>query len=151
MLGMNFICSPDGQQTPFLGNCYRVFYPTLEPRSYLHHPNVSSSNFAIRTKKPNKNLIGELSDGVYIKEVSGAQDSNYFSGDFVVSVVEGYEIKNGEIVNSISPCYCSGNIYRILEDLSLLVSETSQEVQIPTTPFNVISPEIMTSRITISI
>jgi len=151
MLGMNFICSPDGQQTPFLGNCYRVFYPTLEPRSYLHHPNVSSSNFAIRTKKPIKNLIGELSDGVYIKEVSGAQDSNYFSGDFVVSVVEGYEVKNGEIVNSISPCYCSGNIYRILEDLSLLVSETSQEVQIPTTPLNVISPEIMTSRITISI
>ncbi|MHA1126390.1 MAG: TldD/PmbA family protein [Candidatus Heimdallarchaeota archaeon] len=151
LLGMNFICTSDGQQSSNLGNCYRVFYPSIETRSYIYSPSVSSSNFAIRTKKPVKNLLEELSDGIYIKEVSGAQDSNYFSGDFVVSVVEGYEVKNGEIVNPITPCFCSGNIYRILEDLSLLVSETSQEVQIPTTPLNVISPEIMTSRITISI
>jgi len=151
ILGMNFIYSQDNQQSSFLGNCYRVFYPSMETRSYIHPPTVSSSNFAIRTKKPVKNMLEELSDGVYIKEVSGAQDANYFSGDFVVSVVEGYEVKNGEIVNPISPCFCSGNIYRILEDLSLLVSEKSLEVQIPTTPFNVISPEILTSRITISI
>lgn len=151
LLGMNFICPQDDQQSSYLGNCFRVFYPSVETRSYIHPPTVSSSNFAIRTKKPTKNLLKELSDGIYIKEVSGAQDSNYFSGDFVVSVVEGYEVKNGEIVNPISPCFCSGNIYRILEDLSLLVGENSQEVQIPTTPLNVISPEIMTSRITISI
>ena len=106
----------------------------------------------VKAKKPlTEPLAQELNSGIYIKEIVGAQDANYYTGDFVVSVIEGYEIKNGEILNPILPCYCSGNIYRMLEDSSLIIGNQLQEVPIRSTPLNVLMPEILSTRTTISI
>ncbi|NHJ32977.1 MAG: hypothetical protein FK732_08945, partial [Asgard group archaeon] len=152
LLGMNFSCPELDKKEVYRGNCYRVAYLSNDARSYMYPPTVSSSNFIIKAKKPLTGSIEqELNNGIYIKEIVGAQDANYYTGDFVVTVVEGYEIKNGEILNPILPCYCSGNIYRMLEDSSLIIGDQLQEVPIPTTPLNVIIPEILSTRMTISI
>ncbi|MHA1530550.1 MAG: metallopeptidase TldD-related protein [Candidatus Heimdallarchaeota archaeon] len=152
LLGMNFSCPELDKKEVYRGNCYRVAFLSNDTRSYVYPPTVSSSNFIIKAKKPlTESLAQELNNGIYIKEIVGAQDANYYTGDFVVSVVEGYEIKNGEILNPILPCYCSGNIYRMLEDSSLMLGNQLQEVPIRATPLNVVMPEILSSRMTISI
>ncbi|NHJ46533.1 MAG: TldD/PmbA family protein [Asgard group archaeon] len=152
LLGMNFGCEDNGNDEHYFGNCYRSTYLSQEPRSYTYPPNVVSSNFVVRPRKhSSKDLVQELANGIYIKEITGAEDANYYSGDFVVSILEGYEIKNGKITNPILPCYCSGNIYRMLEEPTLMLGSISEEVTIPATPISVIMPEILTSRMTISI
>ncbi len=152
LLGMNFSCPELDKKEVYRGNCYRVAFLSNDTRSYVYPPTVSSSNFIIKAKKPlTESLAQELNNGIYIKEIVGAQDANCYTGDFVVSVVEGYEIKNGEILNPILPCYCSGNIYRMLEDSSLMLGNQLQEVPIRATPLNVVMPEILSSRMTISI
>ncbi|MCE7743722.1 MAG: TldD/PmbA family protein [Candidatus Heimdallarchaeota archaeon] len=152
LLGMNFSCPELDKKEVYRGNCYRVAFLSNDTRSYVYPPTVSSSNFIIKAKKPlTESLAQELNNGIYIKEIVGAQDANSYTGDFVVSVVEGYEIKNGEILNPILPCYCSGNIYRMLEDSSLMLGNQLQEVPIRATPLNVVMPEILSSRMTISI
>jgi len=152
LLGMNVSCPELDKKEVYRGNCYRVAFLSNDTRSYVYPPTVSSSNFIIKAKKPlTESLAQELNNGIYIKEIVGAQDANSYTGDFVVSVVEGYEIKNGEILNPILPCYCSGNIYRMLEDSSLMLGNQLQEVPIRATPLNVVMPEILSSRMTISI
>ncbi|MCK5045167.1 MAG: TldD/PmbA family protein [Candidatus Heimdallarchaeota archaeon] len=152
LLGMNFSCPELDKKEVYRGNCYRVAFLSNDTRSYVYPPTVSSSNFVIKAKKPlTEPLAQELNSGIYIKEIVGAQDANYYTGDFVVSVIEGYEIKNGEILNPILPCYCSGNIYRMLEDSSLIIGNQLQEVPIRSTPLNVLMPEILSTRMTISI
>jgi len=152
LLGMNFSCPELDKKEVYRGNCYRVAFLSNDTRSYVYPPTVSSSNFVIKAKKPlTEPLAQELNNGIYIKEIVGAQDANYYTGDFVVSVIEGYEIKNGEILNPILPCYCSGNIYRMLEDSSLILGNQLQEVPIRATPLNVVMPEILSTRMTISI
>jgi len=152
LLGMNFSCPELDKKEVYCGNCYRVASLSNDTRSYVYPPTVSSSNFVVKAKKSlTKPITQELNSGIYIKEIVGAQDANYYTGDFVVSVIEGYEIKNGEILNPILPCYCSGNIYRMLEDSSLIIGNQLQEVPIRATPLNVLMPEILSTRMTISI
>ncbi len=152
LLGMNFSNNENQWKDAYLGNCYRVTSLNLETRSYIYTPTVTSSNFVVKAKKNiTTDLFDELSNGIYVKEIMGAQDANYFTGDFIVSVVEGYEIRNGEIINPIMPCFISGNIYRILEDPTLIIGSVLQEVTVPATPINVILPDLITSRMTISI
>ncbi len=152
LLGMNFSCSELDKKEVYRGNCYRVAFFSNEERSYIYPPTVSSSNFIFKAKKPLTNsMLQELNNGIYIKEIVGAQDANYYTGDFVVTAIEGYEVKNGEIMNPILPCYCTGNIYRMLEDPSLIIGHQLQEVPITSTPLNVIMPEILSTRMTISI
>lgn len=152
LLGMNFSCPELDRKEVYRGNCYRVAFLSNDTRSYVYPPTVSSSNFVVKARKPlTEPLAQELNSGIYIKEIVGAQDANYYTGDFVVSVIEGYEIKNGEILNPILPCYCSGNIYRMLEDSSLIIGNQLQEVPIRSTPLNVVMPEILSTRMTISI
>ncbi|RLI69861.1 hypothetical protein DRO91_04600 [Candidatus Heimdallarchaeota archaeon] len=152
LLGMNFACSGSSSQTSFPGNCYRVNFMNIDNRSYIYPPTISSSNFVVQVKKGSqKDVLSGLSSGIYIKDVAGAQDANFSTGDFVVTVTEGFEVKNGEIVNPIFPCYLSGNIYTILEDPMLLLGRELKEEAIPLTPFNIIVPDLLTTKITVSI
>lgn len=152
LLGMNFSCFETKERDLTRGNCYRANYSNLESRSYSYPPATIPSNFIIKQRKQSsKDLVQNLANGIYIKEITGAQDTNYYSGDFIVSIVEGYEINNGEITNPILPCYCSGNIYQIFEDPNLLLGSILEEVSIPATPLTVIMPELLTSKIIISV
>lgn len=152
LLGMNFSCPELSKIKLVCGNCYRVSYLSLDSRSYVNFPTISASNFVIKAKKnTSENLIADVRNGLFIKEVVGAQDSNYFSGDFVVNIVEGYLIANGEITTPIKPCFCSGNIYNILSDSELRLGTQRKEVLIPATPLNVITPQIATKEFSIQI
>ncbi|MBD3189352.1 MAG: hypothetical protein GF308_01845 [Candidatus Heimdallarchaeota archaeon] len=151
-LGMNFSCPELSKFKTICGNCYRVSYLSLDSRSYVNLPAISASNFVIKAKKNAvENLPKNIKNGLLIKEVVGAQDSNYYSGDFVVNIVEGYLIEDGEITTPIKPCFCSGNIYNILNDSELILGMRAEEVLIPATPLNVITPEIATKEISIQI
>ncbi len=152
LLGMTYDCSEESQEVNYRGNCFRVAPVSRESRSYLYPPVISASNFIMKSFAPVKDsILGYLSDGIYVKRITGAQDANYFSGDFNLTVTEGYEIKNGEIINPISPCFCSGNIYKILNDPTLILGSKTKQVPILTTPLNIITPELLTSRITITV
>ena len=150
LLGMNFACSGTNTRSSNYGNCYRVSNLSLENRSYLYPPTISASNLIVKARNSVEDLINELQNGIYIKEIAGAQDSNYFSGDFVFTTIEAYEIKNGEILKPILPCFCSGNIYKIFQDQNLIFGSNTLEIPITATPLTVLTPEIITSRMTIS-
>ena len=152
LLGMNFPCSDKSDRARYPGNCFRVTSMSKENRSYSYHPVVSASNFILSSRSPiSDNMLGYVSDGLYVKKLTGAQDANYFSGEFNFTVVEGYEIQNGEITNPVLPCFCSGNIYTILEDSSIIMSSERKEISIPATPLNIIAPELLTSRMTLTV
>lgn len=152
LLGMTFACSEESQKANYRGNCFRVASVSKDSRSYSYPPVISASNFILKSYAPVKDtILGYLSDGIYVKQITGAQDANYFSGDFNLTVTEGYEIKNGVITNPILPCFCSGNIYKILNDPSLILGSATKQVPITTTPLNIITPELLTSRMTITV
>ncbi len=151
LLGMNFACLDEPIRANYRGNCFRVASVSRESRSYSYPPVVSASNFILKSHAPVKdNILGYLSDGIYVKQITGAQDANYFSGDFNLTVTEAYEIKNGEITNPILPCFCSGNIYNILDDPSLILGSEAKKVPLTTTPLSIIPTECLTSRTTIT-
>ena len=152
LLGMNFACSDRSERAKYLGNCYRVTSMSKDSRSYSYPPVISASNLVLESRSPiSDEIFGYLSDGLYIKQITGAQDANYFSGEFNCTVTEGYEISNGEITNPILPCFCSGNIYNILGDSSIIISNKAKQVPIPATPLIIMAPELLTSRMTITI
>lgn len=151
-LGMQFSSPTISRRDTYRGNCFRINNLMKNPRSYRYSPTVSSTNFTLMDNKSNKNTLEDIMEqGIYIKDIIGVRNANAYTGDFVLAVVEAYEVQNGEITSPIQPCFCSGNIYEILEDDTLLLSNKIQENSIPNTNFSVLAPEILTSRLTFSI
>jgi PmbA protein len=63
---------------------------------------------------PSEELLRQIDDGLYVKDLIGYGQSNIINGDFSCNVGLGYRIEKGEIVGRVKNAMISGNLYELL-------------------------------------
>lgn len=87
-------------------------------RGYATTPIIAPTNLCVEKgdKTPDE-MIAEIDDGLFIRDVQGAHSSNPESGEVSVVATPCWEIKRGEIKNAVKGAMLAGNIYKMLKDL----------------------------------
>jgi len=62
---------------------------------------------------PSDQLLAEVADGIYIKQLLGFGQSNIINGDFSGNVGLGFRIKDGKIIGRVKNTMVAGNIYDV--------------------------------------
>ena len=65
-------------------------------------------------------MVHDIKTGLIIEEPLGASQGNVLNGDFSGNVLLGYKIENGEITGRVKNTMVSGNIYKILKQLTAI-------------------------------
>ncbi len=65
-------------------------------------------------------MVRDIKTGLVIEDVMGASQGNVLNGDFSGNVLLGYKIENGEITGRVKNTMVSGNIYRVLKQLTAI-------------------------------
>jgi PmbA protein len=68
-------------------------------------------------------MIKDIKEGLVIEQLMGAEQGNLLGGDFSGNVLLGYKIENGAIVGRVKDTMVSGNVYKILKDITAIGSE----------------------------
>ena len=64
-----------------------------------------------------------MKEGLIIEYLMGAEQGNILGGDFSGNVLLGYKVESGKIVGRVKDTMVSGNVYRILEQVTAIGSE----------------------------
>ena len=80
---------------------------------------------------PSSQLLRDIKDGLYVRDLIGFGQSNIINGDFSGNVGLGYQIKNGEIVGRVKNTMISGNLYQVMKQNVLVSSDTEHEGRYP--------------------
>ncbi|MBI2934103.1 MAG: TldD/PmbA family protein [Chloroflexi bacterium] len=64
-------------------------------------------------------LIGDINEGLVVDSLMGAEQGNTLGGDFSGNVLLGFKVENGKLVGRVKDTMVSGNIYDILQDITL--------------------------------
>jgi PmbA protein len=87
-------------------------------------PSPSPSAFTIAPgNTPFDDMIKDIKEGLLVDYLMGASQGNVLGGDFSGNVLLGYKIENGEIVGRVKDTMVSGNIYKVLKDITAIGSE----------------------------
>jgi PmbA protein len=70
-----------------------------------------------------KEMVSNIREGLVIEHLMGAEQGNILSGDFSGNVLLGYRIESGKIVGRVKDTMVSGNIYRLLKDITAIGSD----------------------------
>ena len=81
--------------------------------------------------KPSSQLLKDIGDGLYVRDLIGFGQSNIINGDFSGNVGLGYQIRNGEIAGRVKNTMISGNLYHVLKQNVLISSDTEHEGRYP--------------------
>ncbi|MCK4391016.1 MAG: TldD/PmbA family protein [Desulfobacterales bacterium] len=76
-------------------------------------------------------LLAEIRDGLFVRDLMGFGQSNIINGDFSGNVALGYRIKKGEILGRVKNTMVAGNLYEILKQNVLVSSDTDHEGRYP--------------------
>ncbi|MFC1956663.1 TldD/PmbA family protein [Chloroflexota bacterium] len=68
-------------------------------------------------------MLQDIKEGLVIEQLMGAEQGNILGGDFSGNVLLGYKVENGEIVGRVKDTMVSGNIYRILKQITAIGSD----------------------------
>jgi TldD protein len=97
-------------EEPLSGHCVA--------EDYRYAPIIRMGNIFIEPRKNTfNNILGALGDGVYILDAKGGQTSGE---NFTFGAQYGYIVKNGNLGEMIRDINISGNLYRTLENISLV-------------------------------
>jgi PmbA protein len=99
--------------------------PTGNNHCNPHSPKVIPGN------RPSGQLLDEIDDGLYIRDLIGFGQSNIINGDFSGNVGLGYRVRNGEIVGRVKNTMIAGNLYDILKQNVLVSSDTAYDGRYP--------------------
>ena len=90
---------------------------------YFSTPNVDATNFRIMPgNKSPEELISGLKEGLLVYYLQGAHSSNPASGEFSVVSTPAWKIENGEIAYATKGAMLTGNIFRVLMNISELAN-----------------------------
>jgi PmbA protein len=87
--------------------------PTPTPSAFIIPPGEATFN----------EMVSDIKEGLVIEHLMGAEQGNILSGDFSGNVLLGYRVESGKIVGRVKDTMVSGNIYRLLKDLSAIGSD----------------------------
>jgi PmbA protein len=99
--------------------------PTGNNHSNPHSPKVMPGD------RPSDQLLSEIDDGLYIRDLIGFGQSNIINGDFSGNVGLGYRVRNGTIVGRVKNTMVAGNLYEILKQNVLVSSDTGYDGRYP--------------------
>ncbi len=68
-------------------------------------------------------MVRDISEGLVVEQLMGAEQGNVLGGDFSGNVLLGYKIENGRIVGRVKDTMVSGNVYQALKNIAALGSE----------------------------
>ncbi|MES0349320.1 MAG: TldD/PmbA family protein [Desulfobacteria bacterium] len=85
----------------------------------------------LRGDRPSRELLADIKDGLYVRDIIGFGQSNIVNGDFSGNVGLGYRIENGRITGRVKNTMIAGNLYEILKQNVLLSSDTEHEGRYP--------------------
>ena len=88
-------------------------------------PSPSVSSFVVSAGKTTFNdMVADIQEGLVVEYLMGAGQGNTLGGDFSGNVLLGYKIENGKIVGRVKDTMVAGNVYRILNRIAAIGSET---------------------------
>ncbi|MBW1859482.1 MAG: TldD/PmbA family protein [Deltaproteobacteria bacterium] len=99
--------------------------PTGNNGSNPHSPKITPG------KRPSGELLAEIDDGLYIRDLIGFGQSNIINGDFSGNLGLGYRVRDGEIVGRVKNTMIAGNLYEILKHNVLVSSDTDYQGRYP--------------------
>jgi len=106
--------------------------PSIQPKNVVIEPGDASE----------EELIAEVRDGYYVREVQGAHQSNPETGEFSVALAPAFRIKNGRIAYAVKGVMMAGNAYEMLKKISLIGKEARQVG-------NFVAPKLVVEELTI--
>ncbi|UCH31556.1 MAG: TldD/PmbA family protein [Candidatus Bathyarchaeota archaeon] len=84
-------------------------------------PSINPTNMMIKTGTARDDeLIQEVKNGYYVRNVQGAHQSNPETGEFSVALAPAWRILKGEIVHAVKGAMIVGNVYNLIKKISAL-------------------------------
>ena len=91
--------------------------------AYLSTPSIEATNFHVMPGSETADeLVNEVDDGLIIYYLQGAHSSNPVSGEFSVVATPAWKIKKGEIVHCSRGVMLAGNIFEVLNNVSVIAN-----------------------------
>jgi len=90
-------------------------------------PTISPTNIQLKDGTfTDRELLEEVKNGYYVRNVQGAHQSNPETGEFSVALAPAWRIQKGKITNAVKGVMIAGNVYDMLKKISALGKETRQ-------------------------
>jgi PmbA protein len=90
-------------------------------------PNISPTNIQLTADTfTEEELLEEVKNGYYVRNVQGAHQSNPETGEFSVALAPAWRIQKGKIAHAVKGVMIAGNAYDMLNKISALGKETRQ-------------------------
>jgi PmbA protein len=90
--------------------------PTISPSNVVIEPGTASE----------QELLAQVKNGYYVRDVQGAHQSNPETGEFSVAIAPAWRILNGEITHAVKGAMIAGNLYDMINNISLVGKESRQ-------------------------
>jgi PmbA protein len=68
-------------------------------------------------------MVSDIKEGLVIEQLMGAEQGNILGGDFSGNILLGYKVESGKIVGRVKNTMVSGNVYKLLKEISAIGSE----------------------------
>lgn len=90
-------------------------------------PTISPTNIQLTAGSfKEEELLEEVKNGYYVRNVQGAHQSNPETGEFSVALAPAWRIQKGRITHAVKGVMIAGNVYDMLKKISALGKETRQ-------------------------
>jgi PmbA protein len=123
-----------GQRTPLIDNgvVSHFFYDlqtaalanTQSTGNGIRHgglPTPSPSSLVIAKGDTSfGDMVRDITEGLVVEVLIGAEQGNILNGDFGGNVLLGYKIENGEITGRVKDTMIAGNVYQVLRKLEAI-------------------------------
>jgi PmbA protein len=84
-------------------------------------PSPSPSAFIIAPGEATfEEMVRDMKEGLVIEQLIGAEQGNILGGDFSGNVLLGYKVENGKITGRVKDTMVSGNVYRVLKQITAI-------------------------------
>jgi len=140
----NYSAKREGRESTGNANRRAMFGPA----PYAIQPRVGPSNLVLESEKGSlQDLISEVQEGILVKgSMMGVMHSNFVTGDFSVTALNVFKIKNGQLTYPLKPCSVSGNFHDSLKSIVAIGSDG----RCCGFTGNVVCPSVVVEKLTIS-
>lgn len=108
------------------GNAHRGGGGLMLP-PYGTMPSINPTNLALTPgTATEEELLREVRNGYYVREVQGAHQSNPETGEFSVALAPAWRIRDGEMGHAVKGVMVAGNAYDMIKKISVLGRERRQ-------------------------
>ncbi len=95
-------------------------------RNYSNSPSIEMSNVYVdKGSKTFDKMISSIDKGIYVDSLMGYHTANSLTGDFSLSVVNGFYVEKGAIKFALKDSMLAGNFFEMLKDIDSVENKQS--------------------------